>query len=123
MTPIEKRIFKHINENACKKSIYIDFISGHQDHVHCLLALKADVTIAKTIQLLKGESSFWINKNNLCKSKFEWADEYFAVSVSESQVPKVRDYLRNQEQHHMHKSWTEEYETLMSAYGFDKISG
>lgn len=43
--------------------------------------------------LIKGESSFWINKNQLTKAKFEWQDEYFAVYVSESLVDKVRDYL------------------------------
>ncbi|MBR8536305.1 IS200/IS605 family transposase [Carboxylicivirga sediminis] len=119
----KKQIFKHIKENASIKGIYIDFINGHQDHVHCLLALKSDMTITKTMQLLKGESSFWINKNNLCQSKFEWADEYFAVSISESQVSKVRAYIKNQEQHHRHSSWAEEYEKFMSAYGFDKING
>jgi hypothetical protein len=32
-------------------------------------------------QLIKGESSYWINKNSLVKGSFEWADEYYAVSV------------------------------------------
>jgi len=41
------------------------------------------------MQLIKGESSFWINKNKLTARKFEWQDEYFAVSVSESVVDKV----------------------------------
>ncbi len=81
------------------------------------------MTITKTMQLLKGESSFWINKNNLCQNKFEWADEYFAVSISESQVPKVRAYIKNQEQHHRLNSWAEEYEKFISSYGFDKING
>ena len=51
----------------------------------------------KTLQLIKGESSFWINKNKLTQSKFEWQDEYFAVAVSESMLEKVRNYIRNQE--------------------------
>jgi hypothetical protein len=28
------------------------------------------------MQLLKGESAFWINKSGLLKNKFEWADKY-----------------------------------------------
>ena len=54
-----------------------------------------DQTIQKTMQLIKGESSFWINKNCLTKEKFEWQDEYFAVSVSESIIDNVRDYIKN----------------------------
>ncbi len=45
------------------------------------------------MRLLKGESSHWINKNQLCRGKFHWQDEYFAVSVSESLLPNVRKYI------------------------------
>ena len=116
-------ILNHIKENAKKKDIYIDFINGDKEHIHCIISLKADETLSKTIQLIKGESSFWINKNGLSKNKFEWADEYFAVSVSESQLPKVRDYIKNQEEHHRRKTWKEECEEFIRKYNFEKIKG
>ena len=47
--------------------------------------------------LIKGESSFWVNQSELSKSKFEWQDEYIALSVSESGIEKVRQYIANQE--------------------------
>ncbi|MFT6193025.1 MAG: REP element-mobilizing transposase RayT [Polaribacter sp.] len=43
---------------------------------------------------MKGESSFWINQQRLTKEKFQWQTEYFAVSVSESIVEKVRNYIK-----------------------------
>ena len=55
-------MWKHIRENAKKKDIYIDFINGHMEHCHCLVSLGEDQTMRKTIQLIKGESSYWINK-------------------------------------------------------------
>lgn len=73
------------------------------------------------MQLIKGESSFWINKNELTKSKFEWQDEYFAVSVSESIIDKVRNYIKNQESHHSKKTFQEEYDEFISKYGFEKF--
>jgi REP element-mobilizing transposase RayT len=73
------------------------------------------------MQLVKGESSYWINKQNLLNEKFEWQDEYFAVSVSESLVDKVRNYIKNQENHHIHKTWEEEYNELIEKYGFQKF--
>jgi len=79
-------VIDHIRQNAKTKEIYIDRLNGHTDHMHCLMGLNADMSIAKAIQLIKGESAFWINKHKLTKSKFEWADEYFAVSVSESML-------------------------------------
>jgi len=116
-------IFEHMKENAKTKNIYIDFINGYKDHIHCIISLKVDETLAKTIQLIKGESSFWINKNNLYNGKFEWADEYFAVSISESQLAKVRNYIKKQEEHHKNKTWEEECKEFMQKYNFEKIMG
>ena len=67
---IRQSIFQHIRENAKDKAIHIDFINGYIDHVHCLISLGTDQTIETIMRLIKGESSFWINKNNLCKTKF-----------------------------------------------------
>ncbi len=72
--------------------------------------------------LIKGESSHWINKNNLTKRKFEWQTEYMGVSVSESVVDKVREYIRNQSEHHRIKTFSEEYDEFMKKYG-DQIIG
>ena len=116
-------ILKHIKENAKSKDIYIDFINGHKEHIHCTISLNAEQALSKVIQLIKGESSYWINKNKLSQGKFEWADEYFAVSVGESQINNVRDYIKNQESHHKKKSWEDEYNEFIKKYGFKKIKG
>src|SRR5690606_12699418 len=97
---LRQTVWNHIRENAQAKGIYLDFINGYSDHCHCLVSLGIDQTIQKIAQLLKGESSFWINKKKLTATRFEWQDEYFAVSVSESMLDKVRDYIKRQEEHH-----------------------
>ena len=111
-------MINHIKENAKGKNIFIDEINGHKNHIHYLISLGVDQSISKVSQLIKGESSFWINRNKITKTKFEWADEYFAVSVSESQVDAVRKYIRNQEEHHKKKSYAQEYDEFMKKYGF-----
>lgn len=116
------KVWDHIRENAKSKGIYLDFVSGYSDHCHCLVSLGLDQTIQKIMQLIKGESSFWINKNQLTKQKFEWQDEYFAVSVSESMLEKVRKYIQNQEDHHRKKSFQEEYVEFLDKYGFQRFS-
>ncbi len=113
-------ILNHIRENAKSKNILIYSINGCRDHVHCLISLLPEQNIAKVIQLIKGESSYWVNKENLCKN-FKWADEYFAVSISESQVEKVKNYIQNQEIHHKKKSWEEEYNEFIKNYNFENF--
>ena len=71
------------------------------------------------MQLIKGESSFWINKNKLTSAKFEWQDEYFAVSISQSVIDRVRNYIKNQEEHHNKKTFEHEYDELINIYGFE----
>lgn len=123
---IRLKLWNHIKDNAKEKGIFIDFINGYSDHCHCLVSLGVDQTIQKVMQLIKGESSFWINKQDLLADvpqsfgKFEWQDEYFAVSVSESVIDKVREYIKNQETHHAKKSFQQEYDEFILKFGFEK---
>ena len=48
-----------------------------------------------------------------------WQDDYFAVSVSESVVPRVIAYIKNQEQHHTGKTFREEYLEFLKLYEID----
>jgi len=119
MNAVRQKIIQHIKDNAKSKQIYIDTINGHKDHLHCLFGLNADMSISKVMQLIKGESAFWVNKEEIIKTKFEWADEYFAVSVSESMIDKVRVYINNQEEHHKKITFAQEYENFIKQYNFN----
>ncbi len=116
--PIRQSVFKHIHQNALNKNIFMDTVGGHIEHAHCLFRLKNDQTIKDIMQLLKGESSFWINKEKMINTKFNWQNEYYAVSVSESHVDRVRKYIQNQEEHHEKKTFMKEYDDFISKYGF-----
>lgn len=116
---LRQNMWQHIIDNAKEKNIFIDSISGYSDHCHCLISLGVDQSIQKVMQLIKGESSFWINKNGLINKKFEWQDEYFALSISESMIDKVKEYIANQEDHHRRKSFQEEYDEFIRKYKFD----
>ncbi len=118
---IRKTMWNHIRENAQKKGIFIDFVNGFRDHCHCLVSLDDNQTLRLIMQLIKGESSHWINKQNLLNRKFEWQDEYYAVSVSESQIGRVRNYIKNQESHHARKTWDQEVDELIERFGFQKF--
>jgi REP element-mobilizing transposase RayT len=118
---IRKMVWEHIKNNANKKGIFIDFINGYAEHCHCLVSLGIDQTIEKVMQLIKGESSFWINKQKLISGRFEWQDEYFALSVSESMIDKVRNYIKNQEEHHHHQTFQEEYDEMIMKFGFQRF--
>jgi putative transposase len=116
-------LLSHIREKASEKGIFLDFINAHKNHVHALINLGKQQTIADIMHQLKGESSHWINKMNLMPEKFSWQDDYFAVSVSQSHFERVRRYIQNQDEHHRKMSWNDEVELFLEKYGFEKIKG
>ena len=121
---IRQKVWQHIRENAKQKDIFINSINGYEEHCHCLVSLGKSQSLQQIMQLIKGESSHWINKENILgneRIKFSWQEEYFAVSVSESVVEKVRTYIDNQESHHSKQTYLQEYETFIEMYGFERF--
>lgn len=115
---IRNKVFDHIKENGKLKGIYIDSVGGYVDHMHCLISLGAGQEIEEIVQLIKGESSHWINKNKLCRGKFSWQDDYFGVSVGQDTLDKVRKYIANQEEHHKTKSFDDEFKYFLKRARF-----
>ena len=116
-------VLKHFRQNADEKNIILDYINAHENHVHALINLGKQQSLATIMQYLKGESSFWINSRKVLPYHFSWQDDYFAVSIGQSQVERVRDYIKNQDEHHKKMSWEEEVELFMKKYGFEQLKG
>jgi len=117
---LKPKLLDHIKENSIRKNIFIDCLNCVEDHIHLLISLGSEQTISNVAMLIKGESSFWINKQKLIKHKFEWQDEYIALSVSESAIDKVRDYINRQEEHHKKKTFTQEYDEFLKLHGLNQ---
>jgi putative transposase len=92
-------------------------IGGMDDHIHALLALPATMSIAKGAQLLKTNSSRWVNQGR--PTRFEWQEGYFACSVSQSQISRVMKYIANQREHHKKIDHAGEMARLVKMHGFD----
>ena len=117
---IREKVIFHILDNARKKGIYKDHINGHYEHIHALISLGGKQNISDIMHLIKGECSFWINKNNLVKGRFEWQDDFYSVSIGISQLETIRKYIRNQNEHHKRISFNDELEKMIEEYHFEK---
>lgn len=90
-------------------------IGGVEDHVHALINVGANLGVAKAAQVLKANSSRWMNENR--RTRFEWQEGYFACSVSRSQVPSVMRYIAGQKEHHKRMDFARELELLLKKHG------
>ena len=91
--------------------------------MHALISLGCDQNIAQVAMMLKGESANFANDNKIFAQKLNWAIDYYAVSVSQSHVVAVRNYIRDQEAHHQKRSFADECEEFMSKFGFARMLG
>jgi len=109
----------NLSDYSHQKGIYMKINYFNADHTHALIDLPTNLTIEQVIQLLKGSSSHWINQNHLVKGRFAWGRGYGAFSVSHSEVSRVANYIARQEEHHLKRSFAEEYEIFVERHGLE----
>ena len=114
---------QHIREYTPSKNIHLVNVNGWHEHLHCLISMSSNQNVATLMNLIKGESSFWANKNLKWTEKFGWQDDYFAVSISQSHFDIVNNYIHNQESHHQKKTFKEEYDEFIKNYEFHDFKG
>ncbi len=91
-------------------------INSVSDHVHILFKMGRTVTLAQVVEDVKKSSSKWIKTQGPSFSKFAWQAGYGGFSVSESNAPRVANYIQNQEEHHRVKSFQEEYRDFLEKH-------
>ncbi len=89
-------------------------INGVADHVHLLACLPPTIAISDFMSKLKANSSSWAKAQT--NGRFAWQSRYGAFTVSESQIERVRSYIRHQEGHHRQTRFEDEYKSLLRAH-------
>ena len=84
-----------------------------------LLGLNPAKNISETVHGLKRNTSLLINRERLAKNKFSWQEGYGAFSYSKSQLDRVYRYIQNQEEHHMKKTFRDEYLNILKNLEID----
>ncbi len=94
-------------------------INNMPDHLHMFIGLNPKQSISELMQLVKGDSSEWINKQKLTPQLFRWQEGYGAFSHAQSQVDTVVKYIHNQQAHHARKKFPDEYKEMLRNFSID----
>lgn len=116
---IEQQVFQYMHKQFTELGCTVKIINGMPDHVHCLFLLNAQKSIADVIKQVKGSVSHFINEQSLISEAFSWQTGYAAFSISESGLVKVFEYISNQKNHHVKKTFQQEYDAFLKLYGFE----
>jgi putative transposase len=94
-------------------------IGGMPDHLHVIIKLKPDRSVAEIVRLIKANSSKWVNERYGEPGRFAWQSGYGGFSVSQSQFDVVRAYVRNQKAHHRTRSFQDEFRDFLSKHAIE----
>jgi putative transposase len=116
---LRDRLWPYLGGIAKENRMKALAIGGTADHVHILISLPATLSVAKAIQLLKGNSSKWVHEKFPKIRSFEWQVGYGAFSIGISGVEATTAYIRNQIEHHRKKSFRAEFALILRKHEFD----
>ena len=114
-----EELFAYIGGIAPEHKSILLKSGGTEDHVHLLLKTHPGFAISETIKLIKGNSSRWVNANQKINARFEWQRGYGIFSVSESMSERVKHYIENQQEHHRHQSFEDEYIAFLAKHNIE----
>jgi putative transposase len=94
-------------------------VNGIADHVHILAKFRPDKSVSQVVSNIKSRSSGWIHRTRADLAAFAWQTGYGAFTLGPVQVPDVRRYIENQEEHHRREPYDQELRMMLKLAGLD----
>ena len=116
---VATRLYEYIGGTARETGNRLLAAGGMPDHVHLVVSLGKQETVADTVRNIKSNSSRWIHETFANLRGFAWQTGYGAFSVSLSNVDDVKRYIANQHEHHRVRTFQEEFIALLKRHNIE----
>lgn len=110
------RLFEYIAGILRNTKQYPLAVNGFKNHVHIFFELHPTTPLCDVLEIVKANSSKWINSNHFVKGRFEWQRGYSGFTYSRSQRDHVIQYIMDQENHHQIQTFREEYLEMLRKF-------
>jgi REP element-mobilizing transposase RayT len=110
---LRTRLYEYIGGILRAEKLVLLAAGGMPDHVHLLVSLSRESSIAETLQLVKANSSKWIHTTFPERQHFAWQAGYGAFSVSFSSIADVKNYIARQAEHHRVRTFQDEFREFL----------
>ena len=110
----QNALYQRLRELVEQQGGLLHEIGGMPDHIHLLLEIRPTLSVASLVQRLKGSTSYWLGERG-AKAPGEslWQSGYGVFTVCASNRHRIRQYIRNQPEHHRERSSREELLLLL----------
>jgi putative transposase len=113
LTPeVEAIIYKYILAKANELGVQMYALDGWLDHAHLAASIPPKESVANTVKMLKGYSSYMFNRG-VARPYFAWQSGYGVLTIGAKQLPAAVEYIQRQKEHHRNGStniWLERTE-------------
>jgi REP element-mobilizing transposase RayT len=114
---IQKGLYAYLGGIARNLKVPLIERGGTANHVHLLVEMARDVSVADVVRDMKANSTRWLRESDPMHGNFAWQSGYAAFAVSHSNVEVVAEYIRHQEEHHRTRTFEEEYVAFLQRHG------
>ncbi|MDO4959781.1 MAG: IS200/IS605 family transposase [Prevotellaceae bacterium] len=116
----ERELYAYILGICREKKCRLYRINSMPDHVHMCVEIHSAIAVSEFVRLVKQESSKWMKEQRDKFPKFDgWGNGYAGFTYSVKERPSVVEYIKEQKEHHKHKTFREEYEEWLVEMGED----
>ena len=112
-------LYKYIWGVLKNMNCHLYRIGGITDHIHIVTSLHPSISLASLIKDIKLASSDYIKEHQLFPKFKGWQVGYGGFTYSFKDKDKLIEYVKNQEEHHIHKSYLEELKDLLNEHGIE----
>jgi putative transposase len=113
---MRQRLYSYMGGVIRNEGCSLYEIGGTADHLHLLVRVLPKKSVSDFMRDLKSSSSGWVHDSFVEMKRFHWQDGFGAFSVSQSQASRVKEYIRNQEDHHRQRGFEPEFIGLLKRH-------
>jgi len=110
---LQSRLYEYIGGIVRAQKSALLAAGGMPDHVHLLVSLSRELSIAEILRLIKANSSKWVHSTFPDRRQFAWQAGYGAFSVSFSSLADAKEYIGHQAEHHRVRTFQDEYREFL----------
>jgi REP element-mobilizing transposase RayT len=113
---IEPFVHRYLKQRLVNTpGVFVHEVGGTETHVHLAVSIVPTVLISDLIGQLKGASSHEANRQFPRQRVLEWQAGYGVVSFGTRALEWVREYVRNQKEHHARGTVHDRLERIVTA--------
>ncbi|MFC1782275.1 IS200/IS605 family transposase [Planctomycetota bacterium] len=117
--PIKPDLYAYLGGIIRQLDSKLIIVNGPADHLHMLVSLSSQTSVAELLRLVKTNSSRWMHEKFPALNDFAWQIGYAAFSVSQSNLQSVQNYIAQQPEHHRRVTFQEEYINFLNKHGIE----